>query len=241
MKYVQTDTNHSFYIEFTVGDELVVPDDSSVTMTLTGADGIPFSGYNEAAVSPSSGASDVVVDIDYTVNTKDNAFELRTLVINFTYNNQPFSHVTHYVISDRIHIPVDKSDVRKIIGINADEWSDDNIDLVNSYMVLSEKLSEDDIDIDVVFEGGTTKARDLLDLIAHYTALEILPQIELVAYQSEQADNISMRRFENVDFMALRHKIYGQYSVLYSKVIGEDDTNLTYTAIGLGTDPVTGV
>ena len=240
MQYVKTDTDHSFYIEFVVDNELVVPDDGSVTATITEADGTVKTGFNELALSPTAGQSFVVLETTSAINDKDDEFELRQIEIKFTHNSKPHTQYINYRIVDRVNIPVSCDEVRATLGISVDEWEDSNIDLVAAFAEVEEELAEQDIDATATLEAGTAIVRNLLNAVKYKAAMSILPAIEIIAVQSLQADNVMFRRFEKVDFMALRARLEGQYITEIGLVTEESDVLQTYAIVATGTDAVTG-
>lgn len=239
MKYVKTDSNHSFYIEFMVDNELVTPDTGTVTATLTKPDGTVLSGYDAVAVTP-DGDSYTVFTVGSSANGKTNDYELRHLEIYFEYNSKPHTILVNYNIVDRINIPVTEDEVRAVLGISVDEWPDDNIDIIKAYYDLQEEEQLESIDVDSTLEGGTSIVRNLIEAIKLKAALNIIPVLQIVVVQSQQADNTLFRRFEEVDFEAIRNMLIAEYSHHVSLVAGEDSVTLTYTTTGVGTDAVTG-
>lgn len=240
MKYVKKDTSHSFYIEFIVENQLVVPDTDSVTVTLTKPDGTILSGYNELAVTPGVGDSYVVLEITASANAKTNDYELRHLEIYFEKDSKPHTMLVNYNLVDRVNIPVTPDEVRAVLGISVDEWPDENIDIIKAYSDIQEEEQLNGVDVDATFEGGTSIVRNLVEAVKLKAALNILPALQIIAVQSQQADNVMFRRFETIDFETLRATLFGEYSRQLSLVAGDDNTSLVYTTIGQGTDAVTG-
>lgn len=240
MQYVKTDTNHSLYVEFMVDNELVVPDTGTVTATITEADGTVKAGFNELALTPTAGQSFVVLQTTAAINDKANVFELRQVQIKFEHDSKPHVQYIDYQIVDRVNIPVSYEEVRATVGISVDEWEDSNIDLIAAFAEVEVELAEVGVDASTVLQSGTTAVRNLLNAVKYKAAMDILPAIEIIAVQSLQADNVMFRRFEKVDFVALRERIKGQYSSEISTVTTSIDVTQTYTIVSVGTDAVTG-
>ena len=240
MQYVKTDTDTSIYVEFLLDNQLVVPDAGSATATLTEADGTPLSGYDGVSLVPGAVDSFVVVDILAAANARLNDYELRLLTINYSVNSKPVVLNLSYLVVDRVSFPVSPKDVRLLIGVDEDELANESIDIISAYEDLKSEDELDGFDLDTLLVGGTSSVRELVDAIKYKAALNILPTLELIAVQSLQADNVSFRRFEKVDFDKLRHTLNAEYGKKISRIVGDSSTNLTYALVSTGTDAVTG-
>jgi hypothetical protein len=241
MLYVKKDTAHSFYFDFIVGDEFVVPETGTVSVTLTKPDGSILAGYNNLAVTPDADTSNVVVPISAGANGKTLEYELRHLEIKFDYDGNTFRHAISYNIVDRINIPVSAQQVRNLVGLSDDEWPDEQIDILKAYYDVKAEPALNGINVETLMDSGDAEVRNLLEAVTIKSALNFLPALELIAVQSQQADNTMFRRFEKVDFATLSNKLNQTYSRALTAVAEANYTNLTYTTTGLGTDAVTGV
>jgi hypothetical protein len=223
-----------------VDNELVVPDDGSVTATITTVDGTVKTGFNNLSLTPDANQAFVVLDVPSSVTTKANNFELCQITINFLHNSKPHKQYIDYRVVDRVNIPVSADEVRATLGLSVDEWSDDNIDLVTSFAEVGQELTDQGLDIETILTSGASIVRNLLNAIKYKAALGIVPVLEMIAVQSLQADNVSFKRFDKVDFQELRYRLDKQYVAELDVITSQNDINLTYTTTGLGTDAVTG-
>jgi len=223
-----------------VDNELVVPDDGSVTATITTVDGTVKTGFNNLSLTPDANQAFVVLDVPSSVTTKANNFELCQITISFLHNSKPHKQYIDYRVVDRVNIPVSADEVRATLGLSVDEWSDDNIDLVTSFAEVGQELTDQGLDIETILTSGASTVRNLLNAIKYKAALGIVPVLEMIAVQSLQADNVSFKRFDKVDFQELRYRLDKQYVAELDVITSQNDINLTYTTTGLGTDAVTG-
>jgi len=240
VQYVLKDTDASFHLDFLLDGNLVVPDTSSVRLTLTEPDGTVLTGYNDISLSPTVGESFVVFETTALANSKSNDYELRQARVDYTVDTRPFTQFLNYRIVDRINLPVNPTDVRKVLGISDDEWPDSNVDIVDAYSKVQLEETLDGVDTEAILNGGTALVSYLIEAIKLKAAIDILPVLELVATQSQQADNVSFRRFEKVDFPYIRKNLMDRYSIAISQTVGQADITLTLATTGVGTDAVTG-
>jgi hypothetical protein len=238
MQYVKTGTDNTFAVDFIVNDEMVVPDNGTVTLTVSEMDGSALSGYDGAALSPGSNETYISFEISAAANAKANDFELREVVVYFEYDSKPHKITFNYQIVDRTNIPVSPDQVRILLGISSDELSDEYLDLVKAYTDVEEEY--DGSDLNVILEGGTSSIKFVLEAIKYKAAINVVPSIELIAVQSQQADNVSFRRFEEVDFAALKAKLNGEYNKNLKAITGDNNVDPVFTTTGVGTDAVTG-
>lgn len=238
MLYAKADKSINIPFEFKFGDDLVVPDASSVTLTVTEANGTVISGYDGLAITPDVGASQTVLSISAAANTKTNDFELRQCEVYFEYNSTPVTGYITYQIVDRINIPVSPSEVRNLIGISESEWPNENIDLIKAYSDLQDDI--EDFDVETTLVSGESAAKTIIDAIKYKAAIQILPSLEIIAVQSLQADNVMFRRFEEVDFEAMRNRLTAEYDGFLSDITGESGVTPILATTGVGTDAVTG-
>lgn len=238
MKYVKTSSDVTLYYDFIVDSEFVIPDFNTIFYTLYDNEGLPVPGYINVQPDGSpvedTGIS-IIIESDGNLKTHD--YELRTLTISFKYNNKPYTIEDSYQIVDRITFPITKDSIRSIIGLSSSEWSDDDIDIIGSANDLQISTN---INIDQILSTGGSNTRSLLQLIRLRTVFNILPTIELIALQSEQADNTVAKRFNNIDFDALRARLQAEYDGLLEDFEGAVPYSVVSFIVFTDTDPVTG-
>ena len=238
MKYVKTSSEITLYYDFIVESELVIPDYDTIFYTLYDNQDSPIPGYDNIQPEGSpleDTAISIVIGADG--NTKTHDFEVRSLRVSFQYQGKPYEIEDTYQIVDRINFPITKASVRAIVGLSSTEWDDDSIDIIGS---ASDLQIETGIDVNSIISQGGSNSRKLLQLIRLRTVLNILPSLELVALQSEQADNTVAKRFSKVDFEALRARILGEYEALLEEVTGGTTYPVVSFIVFTDTDPVTG-
>ena len=236
MKYVLTNSSSTLHIDFVVDGELVVP--VSPTITLTDNTGAALSGFDGATISLGDPTDSFAnISIVNTANVKTLVFEFRTAKIDFTFNSTPYTIYLKYGLADRLDIPVTPDEVRTVIGLSDDEWSDDQMDIQLAYISVDADLANSASDI---IDAGSTLLRSLIEAIKLRTVIDILPAIELMALQATAADNTSANRFSNIDFEALRANINARYAKALLVVDASDGEIPTMAVLGLGTDALTG-
>lgn len=238
MDYVKDGSDYSLFIEFKPNSELVVPDADSVELTLTKNDGSAITDFDGISVTTDEDTTSVVVSIPANRNTATFDVEVRTAKVTYEVDGKPYKDYYFYTLLPYVDIPVSKDAVRLVLGITVDELEDDQIDLVKAFVDVDAALG--DTSLSGVIEAGTSKVWSCLEAVKLRAALNLIPVLQLIAAQSQSADNVEVRRFEEVDFPSLRRKLVGDYSTALRGITGASATIPTFSAVQTGVDPVTG-
>lgn len=229
----------TFTIDFKVDGEFVVPDESSVTLTVLKG-GVPETGYDATSLAVST--STIEVEIAASVQTISQEFEPRWCRVNFKYANRSYEIHQPYKVHSFIAITATPEDVRNAFGGEYREIPDDDIDILKNYIYLSRVYGEP---FRNAFEDAAASS-SVNDALVLYTALEMFPQIRSRLLSRERNDTSEFERFK-IDFEQLRLDLTTRFTTqlaLAIEIVGGvvDTVGATYPsfAVTTPTDPFTG-
>lgn len=233
-KYVKTDSDFNYKVDFLVDGELVSP--TSATITVLKNDGSATSTTDESITIGTDAVSAV-----YTIPAIDNAAtlpqEIRFVAVTFTYEGADYTINDVYSLRSNVLVPVTKDDVRALVSMTAAELPDSNIDLFYAYGQLNTDLEGS---LDNLISGGSAFLPQIQKAIAAKAAFNSCQLIELMLYQSEQADNTLYKRFSNIDFASIMARLAGLYDDAVG-IVSEAEVGIPTIFLAVtGTDAVTG-
>lgn len=235
MKYAQINKDFNVHIQFIVDGQLVVP--TSASYTLKKNDGSVVNSLEDETITLTANTSEITLTIPAVANavTLDN--EVRYFDYKFVYEGITYNQSLFYILKESLNIPVDPKTVVVELGLPVDDYSLSQVDLIKA---LEEVEEDTEIDVSGAITGGTANLPYALSLIKTKAALGLAETLELQIFQSEQGDNTLYRRFEEVDFDAIRKRLQQRYSSLLDKIEAADPVIPIISLIALGDDPVTG-
>lgn len=234
-KYVQAGASYPYRVNYTVNGELVIP--SAATITVQKQDGTYADGINGVTLSHTT--TSTTYNISSAANVKTLPYELRYVLVKYTYAGIEYTQRDVYTLKDSILLPVTPEDVRIMVAMTSEELPDENIDLFLAYSEFSEAVGEA-ANIDTLLAGGSALTPTIMRGITAQAALNSCIMLEFMIYQSEQADNTIYNRFSKVDFEMMLARLRGIVADSIVGVNGATITDVTIFTVFTGTDPVTG-
>lgn len=239
--YVKSGTNLNLPIDFIVDGDFVVPDSTSVTVTVSDLSGDTITGFDALAITGlDENSTHFTLTIPDTANTKTDSYEIRFVHCDFTVDSKVYQVRTTYQIVDRVDLPIAPQEIRNLLGLSSSELPDENIDLMKAYLDAEEDAGES---LNTLITTGDT-AQYIFEAVKLKAALNVLPVLELVAVQSEQADNVVYKRFQSIDFDAIRDAYSKRYNSLLQKAIpdlaGSESFSPVFSVLSFGDDSITG-
>lgn len=235
-KYVTAGSASLHHVDFMVGGELAVP--ASATYTLTKNDGTAI--QTNAPITLPADATGVDISISGANNTPTLPNEVRYLTVKFVVNGITHTTEQYYLLRTNTKFPLSFDDVRAVIGLQASELDDSQIDIMRAYDLVQEDA--EGVDLSAILSGGTALLPTLIEAVKLKAAMVSTTGIEASMFQMEQADNTLYKRFASIDFGSIRGDLSGRYAQLLAYLLGEDTATLavSISQLAVGTDPVTG-
>lgn len=234
--YVLDDEAAVVAFDLLVDGEFVSPDSDEVTYSVRNAAGTVV---QNGTLSLGAEDTKAIVTVLGTNNAKATDYDYRYVRISFLYDSNSYTIEKSYRIIDWVPLAVSASDVRNFIGLGEDELPDHEIDLVDAYVKVSDENSED-FTLSTILAAGDRKSYYANAAIRYRAAIEIFNTLYLRIHQSEQTDNIVVKRFSKLDIPALRRtaeKLYGQ---AVTAVAEGTQTEVTTFLVATPVDAVTG-
>ena len=233
-KYGQIGSAFNYIANFIVNGELVTP--SSATITVQKNDGGATS-VTDVALPISADSTSVIYQIPSSVNSATLPQEIRFITIKFVYQGAHYTINDVYLLRNSLLIPVTKDAVRALVTLTPSELPDDNIDLYYAYSQLDNALGNT---LGSLISNGSIFLPNIQKALAARAALDSCKLIELMVYQSEQADNTIYKRFSKIDFESMMARLEAMYSEAIVEISEEDLSVPTLFIISSGTDALTG-
>ena len=231
--YVQAGADYSYRVSFTVDGEFVTPETASISVQKS--NGTFAGGVQDEALE--TGQTSVYFKIPSAANIRTQPYELRYVSVQFTYQGVEHLYQDVYTLRDSVLMPVTKNDVRAIVSMTTTELPDDNIDIFMAYGQVDDDMGG--------LLASTLNAGSLLTphaqrALTARAALNSCTMIDMMWYQSEQADNTLYSRFAKVDFEAMLARLAGIYTEALGLANAGSSINTNLFTVFTDTDPVTG-
>lgn len=231
-------TAHTFWMDFSTQNGLVIPDGGSVTYTLYNDAGTPL--VSNSALTPVANATGVLVPIssgNHTIGVgKD--FEKRILRLSWLSGGRSYSARLDYRVIPLVLYTASPKDVRVFMGLNEDDLSDQEVDLYSAYLKVREEMTSAILDPALI--SGTMEEHKANQVIVMTAVLYLIPSLQLRAAQSVGDGNNTFSRISKIDYEALRRsatEIKGQAML---DISGVDEATVTIVLFSGATDPITG-
>lgn len=223
-------------VDLLVDGDLVVPDSNQVAYTVRKNDG---TSVQSGTLTLAASATRAAVTVLAANNAKTLDYEMRSVTFRWTKNSEPYEATYTYRLVPWLLIPTNPGEVRQAIGASRQELPDEDVDLIKAYYRVEGDTGQT---LQTVFAASGTAAAALGEAIRFAAALDVVDTLELRVLQKEQGDNVSITRFADVDFDALRARLAAAYAKHIDAVTGATDTadfSLSVTQRP-AIDPVTG-
>lgn len=200
--YALIGEDFAYPVRFLVEGDFVVPDADTVKMTIRGQTGTVVSGWNQKAVDH-EGKSAITVVIDGAVNAVTGGQrEKRTVIVNFRYNDLPYSIQGHYFLTEYLNVTACPADVRKVFGTEFAELPDSMISIEDAYYDIIRIYGDKSVFDNALID--TDKMQMANQLIVAAAANRLVQTLMIRVNQSEMSDQESFKRFDKVDWDAYR-------------------------------------
>lgn len=233
-RYGQTGSAFSYKTDFVVDGELVSP--TSAKITVQKNDGSATS-VTDVALSMQADDTSASYVIPASVNNTTLPQEIRYITVKFTYEGVEYVINDLYFLRSSLLIPTTKADVRALVAMSTTELPDENIDLFYAYSELDSDLEGT---LASLISAGSLLIPKIQKALTAKAAFNSCQMIEMMYFQSEQADNTTYKRFSKVDFEALLARLDGIYNDALVEVTGTDTTIPSLFIVATGTDVITG-
>lgn len=238
-KYIEVGKDYNYKIDFIVDGDFVSPDSASVTLTNNA--GTVVGSIQDTPVTIPSGATSALFTVPGSANTKTLAYELRYLTVTFIYQGKTYQIRDFYAIRDSLRLPITYDDVRALSGLSNAALPDERIDLLLAYSQVQLELP--DLNLDNLLATGSAQIPYLQQAVALKAAINSTGVLELMVFQSEQADNTLYKRFATMDFADIGLRLSNLYRFAIAQLSGEtidSAINGPIFVVVTGDDPVTG-
>ena len=229
----------TFTIDFNIDGEFVVPDESSVTLTVLKA-GVPYPDYTSLPVEVST--STIEIEINASVQTISEEFETRWYRFDFKYGGRTYHMYQPYKVHSFVAVTATAEDVRNAFGGEYREIPDDDIDVLKNYIYLSHLYGEP---FRNAFDN-VAASHHVNEALVAYTALDMFPQVRSRLLSRERNDTSEFERFK-IDFELLRSDLNTKFTSslqIALEIVGGDTgaTGALYTSfvVTAPADPFTG-
>lgn len=206
MLNVLKDKATSVLVEFKRGEDFFVPDDGSVTYTIRDNDGSEMVGYVDQSLTPTAGATDVVVAIPSGVNAlPDGAkFGYRAVIVTYLVNGVTYDNTVRYRVHPYMNFQASADQVRSFMGLHESELPDSEVDMVKAFLEVQTDASS--ADIPTLLASGDVQAFNVNAAIVYKAVLEAIPSLQLRVAQKQTSDGSSLSRLQELDFNDLEAK-----------------------------------
>lgn len=191
-------------IRFVVDGEFIIPDASSLMLTIRDNAGAIISGYNGVGLSNAT-TPNYTIPVLAAVNDIDPAvtFETRYVSVAFTYQGLPYTIKHTYRLTPFLPIQKVAEDVRQLIGATYTELPDEAIDLVEAYFKLVTDVGTNFTTALVRSDRAVICANNMIALQA---ALTTLPGLQSRLMLTETSHNEIYKR-HTIDFAVLEENL----------------------------------
>lgn len=238
MKYIQASAGLSYRIDFTVDNDLVVPDTDSVQFSWKDNAQTELWDNDTTPVVVPADRTGVTLEISGDYNTKTRDYEVRYATTSFTYGGVPYTLSDSFCIVDNVLFPLTTNDVRGVLGLTDSEVPDSQIDILAAYEQLKLEVGEA-FDLQAILDAGTVKARHIVTAVKLKSAMALGALVQTSLFQMEQTDNTLYKRFAKIDFQTILGEISNQYASTVALITEEVTGEVVLAIISAGTDPIT--
>ncbi|MDR3436430.1 hypothetical protein [Telmatospirillum sp.] len=231
---------------FLVDSEYVVPDTGSVTYSVRDNTGTLITALTNRALTPATTATEIAVTIPASDNAVTLSTEIRSLIVSYTVNAQPYQFVSAYRLNPWLSIAVTPADVRSKLGLSSTELPDADVNFYDTYYVLDDKLSTLTATATVVvtmaasLASGTLNAKYANDALIYQAALDLFPSLRARLLHKEGQGTTSYERYSGFDFDGLHDQITDLLEDALTNMTGMTSTYPSMLVVGKRRDIIGG-
>lgn len=225
-----------FNFDILVEEEFAVPQAGSIKLTMRSGNGSIIAGYDRLSL-PDTTLSSVAVTIPAAENNiTASLFETRYLNLEYVVAGAPYEQNVVYRLTSFLPIQVRPKDVRALVGAEAKELPDSEIDIFESYLLLLESYGDAFSDAISSDTNASIHANRALALRA---AIEVLPALPAKLRALEKFNNAEIQR-QKINFKTLRADLEAKLAVELDTMFGGAGASTTIFMVSQPTDPITG-
>jgi hypothetical protein len=199
-------TDVSVRVLFEVSGKPKIPDTGTVTYTLRGDGGAVI--LADQPASPAAGANALTISVPAIHNAITARYEKRTILTSFEVADAKHMVITHYRLIPFLNHVVMPADVRNVLGNNASEIADEEVDLVRAYFDVETVLTQATLEASLA--GTPAKRKAANNAILYTAAIAVLPSLQLRSAQQQVNGPIGFHRFAKTpDWDRLRRELEG--------------------------------
>lgn len=231
------DQDVTLRVDFVVGGELEVPD--AATSTIRGNVGEVLDGPTAITLGPTQ--SYATITVPAALNDKTLGIEKRSVVVTYEVEGAEFTTTVTYLLVDALPLLFGAPEVMSWLGLDADDLSDQDIDMMGAYYALKAILTTGVLDAALSSTDPNTQLRANWAVI--YKAItQIAPQsLKIRLNQIEKSDATSFTRFKDIDFDALIADAAGRLDEIVEELDPDTASQATLLILTNPTDQFTGV
>lgn len=155
----------------------MVPDANSVYWSLYAHDGTLLSGPTLIATSPTDTGVTIPIGAGNQTIGAGKRFEKRQAILTWTTGGQGYSWRAFYRVLPITNYSASKDDVRSLLGLNADELLDEEIDLFAAFLTVEDDISQ--ATLASALSSGTLRETSANLLIEVTAAIAVIPSLRL--------------------------------------------------------------
>lgn len=186
-------------------DDLVVPDEGSVSYTLHDGTGVRILGPEP--LTPAAEATGVSIEISDVENELpvERLFDRRTVIVSWMSGGASGSLRLRYRVVPFPLYDVTPDTIRDIIGVASDELPDGSIDIFTGYLLAAQALliSDSRVVLDAALQAGDMRSITANRLVAFTVVQELLPSLSQRVLQSKTDGTLKSDRIRGLDLPAL--------------------------------------
>lgn len=227
--YAFANRDVSVGVKFTINGDYTIPDAGSVTYTVYDKTGTAYADLTNQD-GPSGTTGSILVPAAKNVVTDD--IEYRWVIVNWQSDGTAYQDTYAYKLIPFIPLDVPANRVRSLLGVNQTEVLDTEVDPIEVYFLSDSTVKT------ALSEGGMN-AWIANEILAHETALSLIPSLQLRVAQSVKTQNAEFSRLGTIDFQALEGHLINQIASLNAKLTGVEEVTPVFAVASTQTDPVT--
>lgn len=211
----------------------LVPDANSVYWSLYAHDGTLISGPTLIT----TGSIDTGVTIPISAGQQTigvgKRFEKRQVIVTWTTGGQGYTWRTFYRVLPILNHNVSADDVRSLLGLNADELLDDEIDLFAAFLQVEDEISQ--TALAAALSSGTLTEASANLLIGVTAAIDVIPSLRLRTPMTVGDGGKTWQRFRtSPDWDAIAEELASRRASLLAQTT---DTQLADVPLAIFTSP----
>lgn len=236
--WLQANSDVSIPVSLSLNGQLIIPDEGSLKLTLRDNTGAVLPGFDRLSQpDPLSISSEIVLTILAAQNTLavDSDFETRYATLEFTYQEIPGFNKFSYNLAPFIPLTVEPEDVRRVLGLEAEELPDEDIELIGSYFQLKSDFGDNFTE--ALTATGISKLH-ANEAVVIREALRVFPSLQNRVLSIEKTDAYEYTRAKG-DLSKLKAQLETRLSGLLTLIAKDQASTPILFMVSNPTDPVT--